>query len=126
MHIDRRRLLLLSGIALLPQYARASDENNAVFWQVTPEGRKGATLFGYVRIAPTIVPDIVRDGEALVDASERVVIDMPQSVRFGTVGVARPQMKPVMQIVSPATADRLRKFVSSTQAPPRRDRMSGL
>src|ERR1700743_3869575 len=101
MPIDRRSILIGSGALLVSRYARAADQDNAVFWQVTPQGRKGAVLFGYVRIAPDVVPDLVRDGEALVDASDQFVLDMPQNVRFPTVGAARPQLKPITQIVSP-------------------------
>jgi hypothetical protein len=131
MRIDRRMILVGSGALLVSRYAgaaaaEAAGEQNALFWQVTPPGRKGAVLFGYVRIAPAEVPDVVKDGEALVDASERMVIDMPQNVRFGTVGAARQQMKPLVQIVSPATADRLRKFISTTPAAALGEQISGL
>jgi hypothetical protein len=130
MRIDRRKVLLGSGAVLVSRFAGAAaaeaGEQNALFWQVTPQGRKGAVLFGYVRIAPAVVPDVVKDGEALVDASERLVIDIPQNVRFGTVGAARQQMKPLVQIVSPATADRLRKFISTTPAAALGEQISGL
>jgi hypothetical protein len=126
MQINRRNILLGSGALLVSHYARAADDETAVFWRVTPQGRKGAVLFGYVRIAPAVVADVIRDGDALVDASDRVVLDMPPDVRFSTVGATRQQLKPIAQVVSPATADRLRKFLSSTPAAAIGDRISGL
>jgi hypothetical protein len=126
MPIDRRTVLLASGALLMSRYVWAADDENALFWLVTPQGRKSAVLFGYERVAPAVVPDLIRDGDALVSACDRVVLDMPQDVRFPSVGAARPQMKPIVQIVSPATADRLRKFLVLTPVAAMGDRVSGL
>ena len=125
MSINRPGLLVAAGALLLCRHARAADPETALFWNVTPQGRKGAVVFGYERFAPALAPDLVDDGEAFVDACARVVLDMPQNVRFPTVGVARPQIKPILQLVSPATADRLRIFLLATPAASMVDRASG-
>ena len=126
MPIDRRTMLLAGCALLVSRYTRAADSENALFWTAAPQGRKGAILFGYERIAPSVVPDLIRDGEALVDASDRVVLDMPQNVRFPTVGAARPQTTPILQTVSAETAERLRKFLAATPAAALSDRVTGL
>jgi hypothetical protein len=72
------------------------------------------------------VPEIVRDGEALVRNSQRVVIDMPQDVQLQTVGLGRNEIRPILQVVSPQTADRLRKFLGTTPAAALVDRAGGL
>jgi hypothetical protein len=82
-------------------------------------------LFGYERIAAAITLEIVRDGEALAGASQRIVIDMPQRVRFPKLSLGL-EIKPIVQIVSPQTADRLRKFLAATPAASRADRLGGL
>jgi hypothetical protein len=126
MSINRRTALIGAGLLLSRQVRAAEDEERALFWTVTPPGRKGAVLFGYERIAATITPEIVRDGEALAGASQRVVIDMPQNVRFPKLSLDVGDIKPIVQIVSPQTADRLRKFLAATPAASQTDRLGGL
>jgi hypothetical protein len=126
MSINRRSLLVAVGVLLLCRHARATDPETALFWNVAPPDRKGAVMFGYERLAPALAPDLVNDGDAFVDACARVVLDMPQNVRFPTVGVARPGVEPILQVVSPATADRLRIFLLGTPAASIVDRVSGL
>jgi hypothetical protein len=127
MPINRRTLLLAGGALLVfARHARAADDEDALFWTVTPPGRKGAIMFGYERIAAAITPDIVRDGDTLVDGCQRVVFDMPQAVHFGTVGLSGSQTKPILQTVTPQTADRLRKVIGATPFASGMDRMGGV
>lgn len=132
MPIDRRMLLLAGGTLLLPRLALsprrawAADDNKALFWTVTPQGRKNAVLFGYERIAPNIVPDLIKDGDALVMSSDRIVLDLPQNVRFPAMSVTRPDIKPIVQVVSPPTAERIRKLLSTPSSAALGDRISGL
>jgi hypothetical protein len=125
MWINRRTAVIGAGL-LLSRRTWAAEEESALFWTVTPPGRKGAVLFGYERIAAAITPEIVRDGESLAGASQRIVIDMPQSIRFPRLTVGAGEMKPIVQIVTPPTADRLRKFLAATPAASRADRLGGL
>jgi hypothetical protein len=125
MTITRRTLLIAAGMLLSPPL-RAADAENVLYWTVTPPGRKAAVLFGYERVAAALVPEIVRDGEALVRNSQRVVIDMPQDVQLQTVGLGRNEIRPILQVVSPQTADRLRKFLGTTPAAALVDRAGGL
>jgi hypothetical protein len=125
MWINRRTALIAAGL-LLSRQVRAADEESALFWTAIPPGRKGAVLFGYERIAAALVPDIVKDGEALAGASQRLVSDMPQNVRFPKVSLDLAEIKPILQVVSPPTADRLRKFLASTRTVSPVDRMSGV
>jgi hypothetical protein len=125
MSINRRTALIGAGL-LLSRQVRAADEESALFWTVNPPGRKGGVLFGYERIAAAITPEIVRDGEALAGASQRIVIDMPQRVRFPKLSLGAGEIKPIVEIVSSQTADRLRKFLAATPAASRADRLGGL
>jgi hypothetical protein len=125
MWINRRTALIAAGL-MLSRHALAADEENALFWTVTPPGRKGAVLFGYERIAATLTTEIMADGKALVGASQGIVMDMPQNVRFPAVNLNRGEIKPILQIVSLQTADRLRKFLATTPAAAQMDLLSGL
>jgi hypothetical protein len=129
MRISRRTALIGTASLLLSRRVSAADRENAVFWTVIPPGRRGAVLFGYIRIAAAVVPDIVKDGDSLVGASQRVVIDMPQRAVGPAIHLpdpARGETKPILQAVSPQIADRLRKFLATTPFASMVDRMTGL
>lgn len=113
--INRRTALIATASLLFPRHVNATDAESALFWTVTSPGHRPAVLFGYVPIAASLVPDIVKDGETLVAASQRVVIDMPRGIRALPPDLLR-DAKPVLQVVSPQTADRLRGFLAATPA----------
>lgn len=124
--VTRRTALVATASLLLSGHVSAADAEHALFWTVTPPGRKGAVVFGYERIATAVAPDIVWDGEALVAASQRVVVDMSQNVQFPPLNAANSELKPIMQAVSPQTAARLRKFLATTSGASTVDRAPGV
>jgi hypothetical protein len=67
--IDGRTTLIATALLLLSRHGNAADAENALFWTVTPPGRRSAVMFGYEPIAATLVPDIVKDGETLAAES---------------------------------------------------------
>jgi hypothetical protein len=89
MSISRRTALIGAGLLLSRQVRAAEDkdEQRALFWTVTPPGRKGGVLFGYERIAAAITPEIVRDGEALAGASQ----DRHRHAAAGSLSTAQPR-----------------------------------
>ena len=101
MIIGRRTLLIATGCVLVSRQVRASDDQIALYWTVSPPGRRSAVLFGYDRVAAALTPEIINDGISLVDGCQRVVIDMPENVKFPTVDLDRDQIKPILQVVAP-------------------------
>lgn len=122
--INRRTAIAGTASLLLSRHAVASMFENALFWQVTPPGRRGAVMFGYVRIAARVVPDIVRDGEALAAASQRIVTDMPPRVVFPAINLNGA--RPILPALSPRLAGRLRKLFAAALPAAAIDRMSAL
>ncbi|CAN7146789.1 hypothetical protein LJR220_000027 [Bradyrhizobium sp. LjRoot220] len=126
MIIGRRALLVAAGCVLVSRQVRGADEQIALYWTVTPPGRQSAVLFGYDRVAAALTPEIIKDGIALVDGCQRVVLDMPQDVKFPTVDLDRDQIKPILQVVAPRTAERLRKLLANSPLASLADKLSGL
>jgi len=128
--INRRTALAATASLLLSRDVSVADSERALFWMVTPPGSrnriKGTVVFGYERIAAAAVLDIVKYGDALVAASQRIVIDMPQNVQLQGLKAATSEFKPILQVVSPQTADRLRKFLSTTPIASTADRVPGI
>ncbi len=83
-------------------------------------------LFGYDRVAAALTPEIINDGISLVDGCQRVVIDMPENVKFPTVDLDRDQIKPILQVVAPRTAERLRKLLANSTVASLADKLSGI
>ena len=126
MIIGRRALLIATGCVLVSRQVRASDDQIALYWTVSPPGRQSAVLFGYDRVAAAVTPEIINDGISLVDGCQRVVLDMPENVKFPAVDLDRDQIKPILQVVAPPTAERLRKLLASSQVASLADKLSGI
>jgi hypothetical protein len=73
---NRRTAVIAAASLLLSRHVSATDAEGAPFWTVTPTGRKGAVLFGYMPIAAALVPDIIKDGEALVARSQLIALNV--------------------------------------------------
>jgi hypothetical protein len=101
MIIGRRALLVATGCVLVSRQLRGADDQIALYWTVSPPGRQSAVLFGYDRIAAAVAPEIINDGISLVDGCQRVVLDVPQNVKFPAVDLDRNQIKPILQVVAP-------------------------
>jgi hypothetical protein len=126
MIIGRRALLVATGCVLVSRQLRGADDQIALYWTVSPPGRQSAVLFGYDRIAAAVAPEIINDGISLVDGCQRVVLDVPQNVKFPAVDLDRNQIKPILQVVAPATAERLRKLLANSQVASLADKLSGI
>lgn len=126
MIIGRRALLIATGCVLVSRQVRAADDQIALYWTVSPPGRRSAVLFGYDRVAAALTPEIINDGVALVDGCQRVVLDMPENVKFPTVDLDRDRIKPILQVVAPSTAERLRKLLANSTVASLADKLSGI
>ena len=62
MIIGRRALLVATGCVLVSRQGRGADDQIALYWTVTPPGRRSAVLFGYDRVAAAVTPEIINDG----------------------------------------------------------------
>jgi hypothetical protein len=126
MIIGRRTLLIATGCVLVSRQVRAADDQIALYWTVSPPGRRSAVLFGYDRVAAALTPEIISDGVVLVDGCQRVVLDMPEDVKFPTVDLDRDRIKPILQVVAPSTAERLRKLLANSTVASLADKLSGI
>ena len=128
--IVSRRRLLISAAALVSlrapgfPFAAAAEQDRALFWRVG-SGTNASIVFGYVRIGASVAPDVVSDGERLLESVHAVVTDMPANVRFPPLSVDRKQVKPIVQVVSPAVAEELRAALGATPAQAVADSISG-
>jgi hypothetical protein len=104
--------------------AAAAEQDRALFWRIG-SGTNASIVFGYVRIGAGVAPDGVSDGERLLEDVHAVVADMPANVRLPPLSIDRKQMKPIVQIVSPAVADQLRATLAATPVKAALDTMSG-
>jgi hypothetical protein len=109
MQIDRRKLLVLTTLtALGSQWRRAAaaDDERSLFWRVT-FGNSSGILFGYERIAATLVPDIVKDGFRFIDGTKSMIEDLSPVVKFPPLHMDLNDATPLSKIVSQQTDDEL-------------------
>lgn len=130
--ITRRRALSLAIAASaapgLTACGAKADDDNAVFWQVGDAGPSQSTLFGYDRIAASLVRDIVQEGTKKVEAAKRLVQDFPSSVTLPAIKIDQSQMTPVVGRLDAKTADALRSVVTGSfpQLAGKLDQMMGI
>lgn len=130
--ITRRQALWLalaaSSATGLSACGAQADDDNAVFWRLGKDGPSQSTLFGYDRIAASLVLDIVQEGSKKVEAAKRLVQDFPASVTLPAIKLDESQAAPVMGRLDAKTADALRSVVRSSfpQLADRLDRMMGI
>jgi hypothetical protein len=113
MLITRRQLLAtvaLTASAWEPG-VYAADRDQAVFWRVSMPGRKAHVLFGAVRIAATVVPDIVGDGKRLIDETERIVVGVP-NFEMTAWDLPRGTLPPIWKSIGRPVADDLRSALA--------------
>ena len=128
MELTRRRVLGLalaaSSAVVLPAWAASDDR--ALFWQVG-SGPSASTIFGYERIAASLVADIVADGTRRATAATRVVQDFPSTVALPPMKLD-PSLPPVVGKLDAKTADAFRAVVRQSFARllPTVDRMPGI
>lgn len=131
MQLTRRRALGLALAALSTTMlgARAAGEvsdDRALFWEVG-SGTSANTIFGYTRIAASLVPDIIDEGTKRATAAKRIIQDFPSSVTLPSIKLD-PSLPPVVGKLDAKTADAFRGIVQQSFAPllPTVDKMPGI
>lgn len=128
MRVTRRRALGLalaaSSAAALPAWAASDDR--ALFWEIG-SGPSASTIFGYERIAASVVSDIVAEGTRRATAAQRVIQDFPSTVALPPMKLD-PSLPPVVGKLDAKTASALRAVVQQSFARlfPTVDRMPGI
>lgn len=130
--ITRRKMLWLALAASyatgLTACAKAADDDNAVFWQFGEAGPSQSTIFGYDRVAASLVADIVQEGSKKVEAAKRLVQDFHSKVTLPAIKLDPSQATPVVSRLDAKTADALRAVVKSSfpQLADKVDQMMGI
>lgn len=116
--------LAVSSAAALPAWAAGDDR--VVFWQFGT-GDSASTIFGYSRVAASLVPDIVDDGIKRAIAAKRVIQDFPSGVVLPAIKID-PSLQPIVDRLDPKTAAAFRAVVqqSFAQVAPTVDKMPGI
>lgn len=127
MRVTRRKALGLALAAasttVLPAWAASDDR--AVFWQFG-SGNSASTIFGYERVAASLAPDIVAEGEKRA-AGKRLIQDFPATVTLPPMKID-PSLPPVVGKLDAKTAAAFRAVVQQSFArlAPTVDRMPGI
>jgi hypothetical protein len=114
LQVTRREALLLALAASAgggrPVLAAAGDDE-AVFWLFDAPGSPQSVIFGYERIAASLVPDIVNEGVKRVTDAKRVVQDFHSAVSLPAMHIDRSQMPPILGKLDEKTAGALRQAI---------------
>jgi hypothetical protein len=131
MQLTRRHALGLalaaSSLAGL-RTAAAGDvsDDRALFWEFGT-GASASTIFGYNRIAASLVPGIVEDGAKRASAAKRIIQDFPARVVLPAIRID-PSLQPVVDRLDAATAAAFRAVIQErfAELAPTVDRMPGI
>jgi len=117
MPMTRRALALgITAVALVrPGLARGEAER-ALFWRVAAPDKSSGVVFGYERMAASVVPDIVQDGVRLIEQSSRVALDY-DNLTLPPVR-ANGILPPIMNKVTLAIGSELRQVLAAMSVPP--------
>lgn len=109
MRINRRwfMLSLVSAAAFGCPDRGFAEEGKALFWRIKTRDNRSGIVFGYGRIAASLAPDLVRDGERLVRHASHVVLDM-NSFTFTSKNLSNLPPPPLLPRLSQAVAAELR------------------
>ncbi|MBV9970050.1 MAG: hypothetical protein JO228_08705, partial [Xanthobacteraceae bacterium] len=131
MQLTRRRALGLALAASSAAGFRAGaagevSDDRALFWEFG-SGASASTIFGYNRIAASLVSDIVDDGTRRATAAKRVIQDFPSRVVLPAIKID-PALQPVVDRLDGKTAAAFRALVqqSFAQLAPTADKMPGI
>jgi hypothetical protein len=131
MQLTRRRALGLalaasSTAGLRVRAAGQVSDDRALFWEFG-SGASASTIFGYDRIAASLVSDIVDEGTKRATAAKRVIQDFPARVVLPAIKID-PSLQPVVDRLDAKTAAAFRAVVqqSFAQLAPTVDRMPGI
>jgi hypothetical protein len=114
MPVTRRQLLAAAALiasAAWKSRAYSASQEQAVFWRASKPGRSANVLFGYARIDASLVPEIVSDGERLIDETQRVVVAVP-NFQVTVWDVPRGTLPPIWKSISQPVADELRSALA--------------
>ena len=128
MPIDQRRFLALAATTALACNfkARAAETQPALFWRVTI-GSSSAILYGYERVAASVVPDVVKDGDRFIDETKSLILDLSPVVKFPAIEIDRKITVPLSNTISKQTLTDLRDaFGKTPQVASMTDLLSGL
>lgn len=131
MQLTRRRALglALAASSAAVRVAGADDavsDDRALFWELG-SGASASTIFGYQRIAASLVSDIIDEGSKRAVAATRIISDFSPSVRLPPIEF-NPSLPPVTGKLDAKTADAFRDVVrqSFAQLLPTVDKMPGI
>jgi hypothetical protein len=114
MQLTRRRALGLalaasSAAGLSAKAASEVNDDRALFWEFG-SGASASTIFGYDRIAASLISDIVDDGTRRATAAKRVIQDFPSRVVLPAIKID-PSLQPVVDRLDAKTAAAFRAVV---------------
>lgn len=131
MQLTRRRALGLalaasSAAGLRARAAGEVSDNRALFWEFG-SGASASTIFGYDRIAGSLVSDIVDEGTKRATATKRIIQDLPSRVVLPPIKID-PSLQPLVERLDAKTAAAFRSFVQQgfAQLAPTVDKMPGI
>jgi hypothetical protein len=131
MQLTRRRALGLALAASSAAGLRAGaagelSDDRALFWQFG-SGASASTIFGYDRIAASLVSDIVDEGTKRATAAKHIVQDLPPRVVLPAIKID-PSLLPVVDRLDAKTTVAFRAFVQQSfpQLAPTVDKMPGI
>lgn len=115
-----------SAAVLRARAAGEVSDDRALFWKIG-SGTSASTIFGYSRIAASLVPDIVDEGTKRATAAKWVIQDLPSSVTLPPIKLD-PSLPPVIGKLDAKTADAFRGVVQQSfpQLLPTVDKMAGI
>jgi hypothetical protein len=131
MQLTRRRALGLTLAAWTAAGFRVKaagdiSDDRALFWTIG-SGASASTIFGYDRIAASLVSDIVDDGTKRALAAKQVILDFPSRVVLPPMKID-PSLQPVVARLDAKTANDFRAVVqqSFAQLAPTVDKMPAI
>jgi hypothetical protein len=113
MLADRRGFMLsvFIGAAFGRPDRVFAEGDHALFWRIKTRDNRSGIVFGYARIAASLAPDIVRDGERMVEEASHVVLDM-NSFTLPTMKMGK--LPALLPRLSPAVAAELRDVLAGS------------
>jgi hypothetical protein len=116
MRITRRQIvwLGLAAAAVRARPGRAADDAKALFWQFRAGDSPPSVIFGYERIAASLVPDIVSEGSKRASDAKRVIQDFHAAVALPPIQLDRSRLTPLVGKLDAKTAAALRALMQKS------------
>jgi hypothetical protein len=111
MLADRRRFMVSVFIAAAFGGADRgfAEEDRALFWRIKIRDGRSGVVFGYGPIAASLVPDVVSDGERMIERTSRVVPDLNP---FTSPPMKMGKLPPLLSRLGQAVAAELRNVLT--------------